>query len=231
MTNGTKEHYTDDAPISSHSDDRFGRWHFAERIASVIATRTDPTSIVVGIYGPWGDGKTSVLNMMVEALADHDNVIVVPFNPWNFESEGQLIRAFFDTLSDAIGKSLTTKAEEIGKFLGKYGNVLSLASLPFGVDAGAAATTIGEKLSNVELDELKARVSKILIEAGKRVIVFIDDIDRLDRGEVHAILKLIKLSASFHNTAYVLAFDDEMVAASLGERYGAGDITAGRNFI
>src|SRR5262249_16045435 len=43
--------------------------------------------------------------------------------------------------------------------------------------------------------------------------------------------KLIKLSASFHNTAYVLAFDDEMVAASLGERYGAGDVAAGRNFI
>lgn len=203
MANATKEQYTDDAPINSHGDDRFGRWPFAERVASVIATRTDPTCIVLGIYGQWGDGKTSVLNMMVEALAHYDSVIVIPFNPWNFESEGQLIRAFFDTLSDAIGKSLTTRAEEIGKFLGKYGSVLSLASLPFGVDAGAATTTIGEKLSNVELDELKARVSKVLIEAGKRVIVFIDDIDRLDRGEVHAILKLIKLSASFHNTASV----------------------------
>ena len=96
---------------------------------------------------------------------------------------------------------------------------------------GTAASTIGEKLSNVELDELKIRVGKILVESGKRVIVFIDDIDRLDRGEVHAILKLIKLSASFQNTAYVLAFDDDMVAASLGERYGAGDIAAGRSFI
>lgn len=231
MADGTKEQYTDDAPIGSHHDDRFGRWPFAERVAGVIATRTDPTSIVVGLYGPWGDGKTSVLNMMAEALAGHDNIIVIPFNPWNFESEGQLIRAFFDTLSDAIGKSLTTKAEDIAKFLGKYGSVLSLASLPFGVDAGGAATTIGEKLSNVELDELKARVGKLLVDAGKRVVVFIDDIDRLDRGEVHAILKLIKLSASFQNTAYVLAFDDEMVAASLGDRYGAGDVAAGRSFI
>src|SRR5258708_7345512 len=75
----------------------------------------------------------------------------------------------------------------------------------------------GDKLSTVELDELKTRVSKILVEAGHRVVVFIDDIDRLDRREIHAILKLIKLSASFQNTAYVLAFDDEMVSASLGE--------------
>jgi hypothetical protein len=231
MADSTKEQYTDDAPISSHHDDRFGRWRFAERVAGVIATRTDSASIVVGVYGPWGDGKTSVLNMMIEALASHDSVIVIPFNPWNFESEGQLIRAFFDTLSDAIGKSLTTKAEELGKFLGKYGGVLSLASLPFGVDAGGAATTIGERLSNVELDELRARVGKILVDAGKRVVVFIDDIDRLDRREVHAILKLIKLSASFQNTSYVLAFDDDMVAASLGDRYGAGNVAAGRSFV
>ena len=129
MGDGNKEQYTDDGPISSHDDDRFGRWPFAERVARVIATRTDPTSIVVGIYGPWGDGKTSVLNMMVEVLTGHDHVIVIPFNPWNFESEGQLIRAFFDTLSDAIGKSLTTMSEEIGKFLSKYGAVLSTAAL------------------------------------------------------------------------------------------------------
>lgn len=231
MSKGKSEQYNDDAPINSHGADRFGRWPFAERVATVIATRAEPSSIVVGIYGPWGDGKTSVLNMMTEALASHSNVIVVAFNPWNFESEAQLIRAFFDTLADAIGKSLTTKAEELGKFLGKYGGVLSLASLPFGVDAGATAIAAGDKLSTVELDDLKARVGEILVEAGKRVVVFIDDIDRLDRGEIHAILKLIKLSASFQNTAYVLAFDDEMVAASLGERYGAGDLAAGRNFI
>ncbi len=86
-------------------------------------------------------------------------------------------------------------------------------------------------MSSVDLEELKQRIGTALISSGKRVVVFIDDIDRLDRREIHAILKLIKLSASFSNTAYVLAFDDEVVAASLGERYGAGDPAAGRSFL
>src|SRR4051794_17039671 len=98
----TKEQYTDDAPIASKDGDRFNRWPFAERIANVIATRTDPSSLVLGLYGPWGDGKTSVLNMMAEALSSHEDVILVPFNPWHFEDEQQLIRAFFDTLAESL---------------------------------------------------------------------------------------------------------------------------------
>jgi predicted KAP-like P-loop ATPase len=226
----------DDAPISSKAQDRFSRWPFAERIANVLAARTDSSSLVVGIYGPWGDGKTSVLNMMVEALHSNEDVICVPFNPWHFDDQGQLIRAFFDTLADAIGKKLTTAREEFGKFLQRYGGILSLASFSVAgglaqVSPGTAASDLGEKLSAVELDELKDRVNKLLVDSGKRVIVFIDDIDRLDREEVHAILKLIKLSASFSNTSYVVSFDDEVVAASLGERYGSGEAQGGRQFL
>jgi predicted KAP-like P-loop ATPase len=110
-----------------------------------------------------------------------------------------------------------------------------LASVTVGgvvhIDPSAAATALGKALSTVELDELKQRLERILRESGKRVVVFIDDIDRLDRAEIQAMFKLVKLSAGFDYTSYVLAFDDEMVAAALGEKYGKGDIAAGRNFI
>ncbi len=75
---------------------------------------------MIGIYGPWGDGKTSVLNMMSQALASEEDVICIPFNPWHFESEDQLIRGFFNSLAAAIGKKLTTAKEDIGKFLHQY---------------------------------------------------------------------------------------------------------------
>jgi hypothetical protein len=227
--------YSSDQPIERQDQDRFNRWPFAKRIAETLAKATDPSSIIVGVYGPWGDGKTSTLGLMETAWAGNSNVIPVRFNSWQLGSEEQLLRAFFDTLADALGRSLTTRKEEIGKTLKKYGAILSIASLDLAhlvkLDLGKGFSALGDALSSVELDTLRSRVEQILIESKKRAVVLVDDIDRLDRAEIHAIFRLIKVSASFKNTSYVLAFDDEMVAASLGERYGEGGAQAGRNFL
>ena len=56
--------YASDAPIKTRSEDRFKRYPFAKRIAETVIARPDPSSIVVGIYGAWGEGKTSVLNFI-----------------------------------------------------------------------------------------------------------------------------------------------------------------------
>ena len=227
--------YSSDEPICSKSEDRFNRWAFAKRIADTLAGRKDDTSIVIGLYGPWGDGKTSTLRLMEETLGDYEHVVVVRFNPWHFQSEEQLFRGFFSTLAGALGKSLPTMKEKIGKVFKDYGSLLSIASLSVGgvvqVSPGDAAKGLGEALSTVELDELRTRIESVLSESRKRVVILIDDIDRLDRAETQAIFKLVKLSASFNHTSYVLAFDDEMVAAALGEKYGHGGFESGRSFL
>jgi hypothetical protein len=227
--------YSSDQPIKSKGQDRFNRWPFAQRIAETFAGRADPSSLVIGIYGPWGDGKSSTLYLMEEALAQHSNVLRVRFNPWHFDSEEQLLRGFFATLGDIFGKTLSTKGEDLGRLLKEYGSVLSVAStnIDGGVQLrlGDAAKGLGEALSTVTLDDLRTRLESLFREQGKRIVVLIDDIDRLDRWEIQAIFRLIKLSASFDYISYVLAFDDRMVAAALGERYGEGNVEAGRSFL
>ncbi|MBI2768962.1 MAG: AAA family ATPase [Burkholderiales bacterium] len=228
-----KDPYSSDEPITSKTQDRFGRAPFAARIAQTIAHRADPSSIVIGLFGPWGDGKTSVLKMMEEALDQHEHVITIRFNPWHFPSEDALLRGFFSTLSQALGEEPALK-EKVAALLETYGGVLSLISVSLpGVDLnpGEAAKNMGESLSRVSLDQLKEKIDALLGHSGKRLVILIDDIDRLDRDETHAIFKLVKLSASFRRTCYVLAFDDSVVAAALGERYGAGGDEAGRAFL
>ncbi|MCV5926181.1 KAP family NTPase, partial [Escherichia coli] len=81
------KNYSSDSPIHDQDQDRFSRWNFSQRVAQVISKRSDPSSIVIGLYGIWGDGKTSVLNFIEKSLESDENVICIKFNPWRFGTE------------------------------------------------------------------------------------------------------------------------------------------------
>lgn len=218
--------YSADAPVKSSAGDRFQRWPFAQRIAQIIATRKDPESLVVGINGAWGEGKTTVFYFIEEELRKHENIVAFRFNPWRFPDESKLARDFFHSLATALEKSIVTGREKLGDFLSKYVSIgAGLAG------AGDATKAIGDLLSSVELENIKQRVETILQESHKRVVVLMDDIDRLDKAEIQTVFRLVKLVADFENTAYVLAFDSDMVASALQERYSSHDRDAGRNFL
>jgi predicted KAP-like P-loop ATPase len=67
---GALAQYHTDVPIHTSDEDEFDRAPFARRIAQTIVGRRDPSSLVLGIYGPWGEGKTSVLNLIRTTLGD-----------------------------------------------------------------------------------------------------------------------------------------------------------------
>ncbi|MFC2006010.1 P-loop NTPase fold protein [Chloroflexota bacterium] len=228
-------YYVSDRPVSDpNSEDELKRWPFAQRVAQTIASSKDPSSIVIGICGVWGEGKTSVLNFIDKELENSSTVVCVKFNPWRFTDEVHLLRYFFQTLADALGKSEFSKKEEIGKALQKYGGILSSLSVNVAglqLSPGKVASELGKNLSFSQLSDTRDRIEKILKSEGKRIVILMDDIDRLDRTEVQTIFKLLKLSADFSNTAYLLAYDPVMVAASLGEKYSSGDKEAGFQFL
>lgn len=224
------ERYRTDAPLDNEELDLFDRAPFANRVADTISTRIDPSSLVVAIYGPWGDGKTTVLNFICNRLRKYPSVIAVNFNPWRMDGEKALLQGFFETLADALDRELTTSSEKVGDVLKRYGALLK--AVPGGwADAAQGA---GEALSSVSIDELKERIGTLLREGNRLVVVVMDDIDRLEKSEIQAIFRLVKLTGDFQNTSYILAFDDQMVAAAIGERYATStgnSYEAGTNFL
>ena len=226
--------YAADAPVKNQAEDRFRRWPFAKRIAETVVARPDPSSIVVGIYGAWGEGKTSVLNFIESELLSHESVVCVRFNPWRFKDETTLLLNYFGTLADALGRTISSKKEKIGKWFQEYGTLLAPLSLSFfgmGFSPGQATAEAGKILSSIDLEELRKRIEELLVEEKKRIVVLMDDIDRLDKNEIHAIFRLVKLSADFSYTAYILAFDDYVVSAALQERYTTGVEESGQSFL
>lgn len=114
MTNGTRDNVprrpehmlTADLPIMSRTQDRLGRCSFAKALAGAISSWAGSESLVVALYGPWGSGKTSVKNLVVEALregAPRQNVIL-EFNPWAWAAQEALPSAFFTELAITIGR-------------------------------------------------------------------------------------------------------------------------------
>lgn len=218
--------YSSDAPVDHPDNDVFRRWPFAQRVAQVIATRKDKSSIVIGIDGVWGEGKTSVLNFINHELNKHSHIVCMKFNPWRFGDEEQLLKGFFFDLANCVDQSLSTSTEKIGDFLKRFAKPVGAA-----VGQGEVVDSIGNMLGYAGIEELRQRIEKILDEQERRVVILVDDIDRLEKSEIHAIFRLVKLTADFKNTAYVLAFDHEMVASALQDRFGSGQLGAGKAFL
>ncbi|MBA4300475.1 MAG: hypothetical protein C0433_10300 [Cyclobacterium sp.] len=212
-----------DQPISKREDDYFQRYPYAKRIAAVIQGHSSKDSFVVGIYGKWGEGKSSVLNFMKEELDKDSDIVIIDFNPWLFSDEKQLLMSFFGVLATGINVSLDKKKEKIGKKLLDYADAISSVGALAGFSGGKGIMEVfGKKLSNVSLDEYKSRINDSLEKAGKRVVVVMDDIDRLSISEIEVVFRLIKLVANFNNTVYLLSFDDELVASALDKSYSKG---------
>lgn len=220
------KNYSSDAPVSSKDQDRFSRWLFSERIAQVIANRTDPSSIIIGLYGVWGDGKTSVLNFIEKSLEADDNVICIKFNPWRFGTEEELLTGFFFTIAEALDTELIKTEDKLKDLVKKVAP--GLGSI-FGAEG--AGNAIGSFISGLGVDELKKRIENELENAKKRVLILVDDVDRLEKTEIHTLFRIVKLTADFKYTAYVLAFDKDIVAASLQERYPNTIQNAGEAFL
>lgn len=213
-----------DRPIERISEDQFDRASFASQIAEIVANRNDPSSIVIGLYGPWGDGKTSTLAMIKERLKSDVDIITMEYNPWFYgDSTEALTRSFFASIRSKLEKSGFFSRENIGELMANYG-----AAIP---QVGEAVQRVGEVMTTEGLTDTRDKLGAILRKHRKKVVIFIDDIDRLDRREIQTLFKLVRLSGGFDHTTYVLAFDDAVVAEALGEAYGAGDPIAGRRFL
>lgn len=227
-----------DHPIESRFNDALGRASVAHRIANQLALAPMNHSIVFGLYGPWGSGKTSLLNMVCEELESTDNPpIIVKFNPWNYPSSENLVTPFLALLSECIqhgahGTIPAKTVRKLAKTIKKYSDVLASATDAFNwvPGVGIVSTVLrrfgkDSKRSSSPAN-LKSRLSKLLKDTNSRVVVIIDDLDRLSNEAVRSVFQLVAAVADFPGVNYLLAYDLNNVIKALeavqeceGERY------------
>lgn len=224
--------------------DEFQRKGFAQRIVTTILQQPLGECLVVSIVGPWGSGKTTVLEYVYEEIssrtAKEGTCQIAPFNPWRFAGEDVLLFELFDSLVKAIDpdESVLKPWQKFKEKLSKYSNSVATGA---GVCADVKMPGSGQVVSSLiqsflpsdlrmKIDEVRIQAANYLREKGKRVVVLLDDVDRLDASDILLLFRTIKLIADLPNTTFVMAMDEDHVGQVIGERINRTP-EAGRKYI
>ena len=209
-----------DRPIARRDQDILGRRPFAEAISDQISAIPEQQGFTVAVVGRWGSGKTSILNMVAETLADEvENTVVLRFNPWLFGGTSDLLTRFFRELGAQIDRNQSENLKAVAKALFSMGKSLAPLSPVPGtalimdiVDGQISGWAEPRSLFD-EHEHLKEALEK----SESRMVILIDDIDRLESGETRELMRLVRLTSDLPNVVFLLAFDRQIVETSLSK--------------
>lgn len=74
------------------------------------------------------------------------------------------------------------------------------------------------KVNSKTLTEVKKDIVSYLEKRNKKLVIIIDDIDRLNEKEIKEIFRLVRVNADFPNTIYILPFDRKIIEENLDEQ-------------
>ena len=208
-------YFDSDRPIASRDEDLLERGPLVDQLAGWVLQAPVREGFVIGVTGPWGSGKTSVLELLADQLAD--DVLLVRFDPWLFSGADQLVARFFDEVAGLLAEGKGERIKKVGQQLADYGAALSSAA---GVVLGPAGHLLAAPqqvaaLRQVSAGQQRERLRKALLESERRIVVLIDDIDRLDPREVGEVMRLVKLVADLPGVVHVLSYDRPLVQRAL----------------
>lgn len=212
-----------DNPIKTSDQDLLDRKPYARLLANEIRSLDASEGYVIGVVGPWGSGKTSLLNLIQIKLEETPAIPVLQFNPWMFSGTEGLVESFFSELSAQL-RLRPGKLPDLANALEAYGQILAplrvLPGVGIWIERFRVASSSLKQLSDRKrkgITPQRTIVSEKLAELERPIVVMIDDIDRLRTAEIRDMFKLVRLTANFPNIVYVLAFDRARVELALGE--------------
>jgi predicted KAP-like P-loop ATPase len=204
----------------------------------------------IGIFGDWGSGKSSLLNMVETSYKNDEGILTIKFNGWLFEGYEDAKSVLMGTILENIirNKTLLGKGKDIAvKLLKridwfkvarsavKYGS--SFATLgPLGLGI-AAISDIPKAIQDIDYDEyLKEGSEKESLRMGiqefhkdfndllnqtniKKLIIFIDDLDRCNPDTVIETLEAIKLFLYVNRTVFIISADERLIEYCVRKRF------------
>lgn len=225
--------YHSDQPINKNNNDEFNRGSFVGDFIKILSNLEDDENYIIGLFAKWGLGKTSTVNLILDKLESDKEFCAVYVSAWALGGDYEKI--LWDIL-DQVYRKIENKNVKTGRV--KFGRLLSKvaeAEYPIEIDGEFDFNENGKNETNItsgKITKTMGYIGKMLISSdtitkarkriendikGKKVVVFIDDLDRLGGKQIMEILRSINTVADYGGMTYVLPFDKRYVCSAVEE--------------
>lgn len=205
--------------------DALDRDAYAAVLADVATSEGTP--LVIGLYGTWGVGKTSLMHL-IESKLDADKALFVRFDPWRHQFDEHPVLGLLHTMVDAVG---LREQETVKRILGVVATALGSAVLKRLV--GLTVTDVADVFKQYESEQLQVRDMQVKLQSqfrkliehireqngGKRLVFFIDDLDRCLPASTMKILESLKLYLDIEGCVYFIAADRTAIERSIRHQF------------
>ena len=211
----------EDKPIKSIDEDLLNRKHIVEKLNHLISNNYSET-FTIGLQGGWGLGKTSLINMVKNELSEE--ILILDFDPWIISNKSDIEETFFKEFKSILEENVD---ESTLKYITKYQkeiihNSMGISDIIFSLFSNININLFSTTYDNLErknsnVNFLKNKINEKLSEIPfyNRILIIIDDVDRLPKEEIQSIFKLVASSANFNNLTFLIAYDEKVVVSAL----------------
>lgn len=196
-------------------EDSFGRSHFAKVLVNeIIILDNKQSAYTIGLNAKYGMGKTSFMIQMQNLLDQHKTSYVC-ISPWSCTSNVQIVKDFFHSISGVIGRKMGLG---INKLLNIYKDLILDVQHAYKIKAFDDLLK-NEKSINEVYEEIKTKLSI----CKEKIVVFIDDVDRLQASELAMIIQLIRNTGNFPYVVFMLFYDKDYMVKALEQNKSITD--------
>jgi KAP family P-loop domain len=223
---------------------------YARAFAGII--RESEPRFAIGIFGNWGSGKTTLMQAIQQQLAGDPDVITLWFNAWRYEREEHLIVPMLDTLREALlewaednpeKQEPSSRAKRAAATVARAARAILVGmtlqggmpgALELSLDASRAladwhqepdeAATEPQSFYHASFTALQRSLTEFVGpgEHQKRIVVFVDDLDRCLPTSALQVLESMKLFFDLSGFVFVVGLDRQVVEGAIEAKYGEG---------
>ena len=206
------------------NDDKLGRKKYAEALAKIAETCDPP--LAIGLYGGWGIGKTSLMELIENEL-NLEEIHPVWINTWQHQFDDEPALALIHMMAESMGGEIK---EEVKKLLsviaGAFGSMILKATTTINAsDIDALGKRYEKEHFQVRekrallRENLEKLIQKVLGNEKKRIVFFIDDLDRCMPATALGLLEALKLYLNLPECVFFLGVDKTVLEMSIKHHY------------